>query len=1579
MIFLRQVWTLFLKNILITLVRPWFTTSIRAFILPVIFVAFLSYARNLFIPPAEFGIGEPTPVRSLPDALGAVSGGRDKVVFVNNGFTGGAIDRVIARVAEPVRSGGKNVEILSSPDQLADACKSTLLGTSYCIAAAVFYSSPTEGPDEKWNYTLKADGSLGGGKIRTTDIDNDAEIYIIPFQHAVDWAIASVDDTNDGGLPQQEVLEYPYTSKTAEERRQTIRIRYMGAIIDILAIAFLIGIVGVTYQLTGLVAAERELGMSQLIDCMMPNNALWQAQAARSVAAHLALDAIYAPGWIVIAIILSLGVFSNTSPGILLIFHLLAGLSLSSFSLFGASFFKRAQLSGISVTIACLLLGIISQIVGPESNGGVAILSLLFPPMNYINFTILMARWERQNLPTNMVKSAPESPWTIPGIAFWIFLIIQILVYPILGAWIERLFYGTQCKDRKTTRSNETTTAVSLNRFTKIYRPNWFYRNIGPMLGSRRQEVLAVDDLTLEVGKGEIMVLLGANGSGKSTTLDAISGLSKISAGQVAVNYTETGGGFGLCPQRNVLWDRLTVLEHVRIFNSLKAANKVDTKERLLELITACDLDKKTTAQSRTLSGGQKRKLQLAMMFTGGSSVCCVDEVSSGLDPISRRKIWDILLAERGERTILLTTHFLDEADLLADHIAILSKGSLKVTGSSVELKDRLGSGYRVHVYHGPGPEKSFVSTFRSVPSEQQNDHIVYSLPDSSDAAIFVMELERLEISDYSVSGPTIEDVFLKVAEEVQLRPILPKDEKFSDVKESQQTLDLLTGETHWDGAANLGLVLQKSHNSPPELASLLGCFLHSYHCCWFGDTIPEEFQAAWLFRARELRSNSISNLSYPKLIFIIGPANRVTPSSIGEFASSLPGSSSPNFNASILNNTHIVNTLEEFNNYIDNNFRNVTPGGFFLGDESSPPTFAWKGNGDISLPVIVQNAMDNLLTNVSISTQYQSFELPFAENSGQALQLIVYFGLALSVYPAFFSLYLTVERLRNVRALHYSNGVRSFPLWLAYLCFDSLIVLAVSVLVIIIFRGVSDTWYYPGYLFVVLLLYGIAATLFAYVISLLAKSQLAAFAFSAGAQALITTMHFVIAALAPIGNVTRSMFTALNIFSTLCRGKEVASYPGEIKLYGGPILYLSIFLFGLLIWWDSGPVLRRFRKETKEEDPEEDLSGDEDLNNELTRVSSSSDGLRVLHLTKSFGKFVAVQDVTFGVARGEVFALLGPNGAGKSTTISLIRGDIQPSRKGGEVFVENVSVTKQRATARAHLGVCPQFDAMDQMTVLEHLRFYARIRGISDVEHNVSEIIWAVGLHPFRHRMAAKLSGGNKRKLSLGIALMGNPTVLLLDEPSSGMDAASKRIMWRTLAAVVPGRSLVLTTHSMEEADALAKRAGIMAKRMLALGTTDYLRKRHGNAYHVHIVHKSAPHTSDEDMEKVRRWIIDHLPGASVEQKTYHGQLRFSVQAFNSHSDAVSSVNSRSDDPDRIVHSFGDAGESKKPTDGLPASSNSAMNRESVSVGRVFSLLEANRLDLGIEFYSVSQTTLDQVFLSIVGKHYVGEDGEVS
>jgi ATP-binding cassette subfamily A (ABC1) protein 3 len=446
-----------------------------------------------------------------------------------------------------------------------------------------------------------------------------------------------------------------------------------------------------------------------------------------------------------------------------------------------------------------------------------------------------------------------------------------------------------------------------------------------------------------------------------------------------------------------------------------------------------------------------------------------------------------------------------------------------------------------------------------------------------------------------------------------------------------------------------------------------------------------------------------------------------------------------------------------------------------------------------------------------------------------------------------------------------------------------------------------------------------------------------------------VNIAHFTIALITPGGNLIRAMFVGLNIFSISCRNKHDAPYPGAITLYGGPILYLigqSFFLFGLLIFWDSGPLFRKFRKTFRPDDEEESEVADEEVTNELARVNSSNDGLRVLHVTKTYGRNVAVQDVTFGVSRGEVFALLGPNGAGKSTIISLVRGDIQP-RKGGEIFVENVSVGKHRAAARSHLGVCPQFDAMDQMTVIEHLRFYARVRGVPDIEHNVREVIRAVGLELYVDRMGAKLSGGNKRKLSLAIALMGNPSVLLLDEPSSGMDAASKRVMWKTLASVVPGRSLVLTTHSMEEADALANRAGIMARKMLALGTTDYLRRKHGNAYHVHLVHSNAPHTDEETMERIRTWVTSNFAGAVVEDKTYHGQLRFSVPANTRRSSSLP---------------IGEKGD-----EDVISSPEGVTCEKEGGIAALFTMLERHKEELGFEYYSVSQTTLDQVFLSIV------------
>ncbi|KAL8929502.1 MAG: hypothetical protein Q9208_001171 [Pyrenodesmia sp. 3 TL-2023] len=1588
MLFVRQVLTLIWKNILIVLFRHAFSTPLRCFALPVIYIIFLAYARSLFVPPSRFGIADPTPVRSLAEGLSASGGGRDTVVLVNNGFTGGNIERVISEVADTVRAQDKIVQITANEDDLLTICRNSLRGVSNCYGAAVFYSSPTEGPGGMWNYSLRADGGLGI-KIDTTNANNDAEIYPLPLQHTIDFTIAFQNTTIDQSALPAEVYGYPFTSKTQKQRNDDIRTRYMGGIIDILGVAFYIAMVCVTYQLVGLIASERELGMTQLIEASMPNRRRWEPQAARLIANHIAFDIMFVPGWIVIALVLAYGVFAKTNTGLLLIYHILAGLSISSFSIFGASFFHKAQLSGISTTIISLLLAVLAQVVGKASTGAIAILGLLFPPMNYTFFTILMARWERQNLPTDLTQAAPENPSTLPGIVFFIFLIIQIIAFPILGAIVENYLYGTQSKGRHMLKGNETTPdAVRLEGFTKRYKPSWWARNIATKFGKRKEIVTAVNNLDLVIPRGQIMVLLGSNGSGKSTTLDAIAGLNTVTSGDVTVDGF---GGLGVCPQRNVLWDQLTSYEHVYIFNRLKSAGKPSSKAEIQELIKACDIDRKIGARARHLSGGQKRKLQLSMMFTGGSRVCCVDECSSGVDALARQKLWQILLAERGARTIIFTTHFLDEADLLSDQIAILSKGSLKAFGSAVELKHRLGSGYRIHVYDN-SKNRAALDEVAGVPKKVTYGQTTYTLPTSNEAASFVRTLERLGVDNYEITSPTIEEIFFNVAEEAEVALLRQRNNDSGIPKTSSEDFESKELE---QSSAGEGLQLQtgKQIGLFRQAFTLFRkrwtVFQRNYLPCTAALLIPiiaaglvtlflKGFEIPGCSPTDQISQSDIDSfLTQVNYSVVIGPTSRVPPDAIERIAATLPGSGSGESDTSMLASSfHLIDgTLDDFNDYIARNFANVTPGGFYLGQDGSPPTFAYKGNGDLSFATIIQNSLDTLLTNVSISSQYQAFDIPWVSSAGKTLQLIVYFGLAMSAYPAFFALYPTLERLRNVRQLHYSNGVRSICLWSAYITFDFLIVLAVSVVSIIIFRGVSDQWYHLEYLFVVLFCYGLASTLLSYVISLFSRSQLAAFAIAAGYQAsmfllyfiaylsvqtyapvnkvdsYINISHFTIALITPSGNLIRALFVSLNTFSIDCRDRSIASYPGDITLYGGPILYCimqSVVLFGILLWNDSGSLWDKVRRgKYKTEDVEEsDIVADEILS-EVKRVNASpEDGLRVLHQTKAFGSNVAVEDVTFGVRRGEVFALLGPNGAGKSTTISLIRGDIRPSKGKGEIFVEQIPLSKRRAMARNSLGVCPQVDACDQMTVLEHLRFYARVRGVEDVEHNVQEGVKAVGLEPFCHRMAAALSGGNKRKLSLAIALMGNPAVLLLDEPSSGMDVCAKRVMWKTLASVVPGRSLVLTTHSMEEADALADRAGIMARKMLALGTSEYLRKQHGNRYHVHLITKTAPHTTPEQMESIKAWIAKNVDGAVVESKTYHGQLRFSVPAHLNEKEF-----SKGKGSETIADTY------------------------SSGVGALFTMLEARKDELGFQYFSVSPTTLDQVFLSIVGKHNVAEE----
>lgn len=150
-------------------------------------------------------------MQSLTSALGSVGGGRDKLVFVNNGFIDGDIQRVIDQVAEPARQHGDQVVTLTSDSDLRDTCRTTLRGTSSCIAATVFYSSPNEGPGGIWNYSIRADGSLGD-RINTEKSSNAQEIYLLPLQHSIDRAIIQTNGSVDNGsIPDEVCLHYMST------------------------------------------------------------------------------------------------------------------------------------------------------------------------------------------------------------------------------------------------------------------------------------------------------------------------------------------------------------------------------------------------------------------------------------------------------------------------------------------------------------------------------------------------------------------------------------------------------------------------------------------------------------------------------------------------------------------------------------------------------------------------------------------------------------------------------------------------------------------------------------------------------------------------------------------------------------------------------------------------------------------------------------------------------------------------------------------------------------------------------------------------------------------------------------------------------------------------------------------------------------------------------------------------------------------------------------------------------------------------------------------------------------------------
>jgi ABC-type multidrug transport system ATPase subunit len=296
----------------------------------------------------------------------------------------------------------------------------------------------------------------------------------------------------------------------------------------------------------------------------------------------------------------------------------------------------------------------------------------------------------------------------------------------------------------------------------------------------------------------------------------------------------------------------------------------------------------------------------------------------------------------------------------------------------------------------------------------------------------------------------------------------------------------------------------------------------------------------------------------------------------------------------------------------------------------------------------------------------------------------------------------------------------------------------------------------------------------------------------------------------------------------------------------------------------------------------------------------------------------VAVKNMCLVVQQGELFGLLGPNGAGKTTLISMLTGLYPPDQ--GNAWVSGFDIKTQLDQVQLYMGVCPQFDVLwPELTVSETLLFYARLKGSSPSQEQsrVERAMEEVYLSKFAGLKTRELSGGMRRRLSVAISLVGDPRIVFLDEPTTGLDPENRRQLWDILAKCKEGRAMVLTTHSMEEADVLCSRVAVVDQGVMkCIGPQTTLKSRFGGGYHLYL--NAVRYSTKAELKTLKQFIQLHLPQAHLASE-FNGSLTYQVP------------------------------------------------KSSCKISWIFQLLEDSKEELGVADWGISQSSLEDVFMQVV------------
>uniref|UniRef100_A0A3B4ZPC9 Cholesterol transporter ABCA5 n=1 Tax=Stegastes partitus TaxID=144197 RepID=A0A3B4ZPC9_9TELE len=1023
--------------------------------------------------------------------------------------------------------------------------------------------------------------------------------------------------------------------------------------------------------------------------------------------------------------------------------------------------------------------------------------------------------------------------------------------------------------------------AIRINNIRKVYK-------------EKDNIVEALRGLTFDIYEGQITALLGHSGAGKSTLMNILCGICPPTNGTATIYGTpvaEIADGsemkqlVGICPQFNIIFDVLTVEEHLRIFAAIKGIPPADIDAEVTKVLKDLDLEKIMTAQAKNLSGGQKRKLSVGIAILGDPKILLLDEPTAGMDPCSRHQVWSLLKSRRAGRVTVLSTHYMDEADILADRKAVISQGQLKCVGSSLYLKIKCGVGYHLRMSITEGCEAEKITTLvkHHVPkaklSRQHEAELTYTLPfESMDTfpGLF-SELDgqsNLGIINYGVSMTTLEDVFLRLEAEAEV------DQADYSVFNREQAEDECDNASIDDTDQRL-LTFTDSKSD-----------VVSGHALW-----RQQFSTvAWLHMLNMRRERKA--FVYTLALFLV-------------------------FVAAVL-----VLSLATGNIQIHSSDRQFSPI-YLLKRHQAPRRYATS--------LLVQNSSGSDISDFVHNLELQDIKVEMMKHSDY---------MAAAPHSAAINVTGSSKGFRYSVAFN-STTVHSLPM-------------AVNILSNALLRGLNGsghirTWTKPfDYQIPDATSYALVY-IEAIILGMLAAGMPAYFAMDHTRDREVTVC-VVSASVVQLSFVNDNPGLTRNLHNILCFFNPLYPLMGclncitkvgaQLKV---PYLQCILLLF-LLRWLEihyGGRTMKndqfcRISSQPKpkvERNPEDSQNEDEDVQMEKARVKEAltcqaceevrKDFLARYRNNEELLNFVRV----ISTLQGEVLGLLGPNGAGKSTIMHMLSGDTDPT--AGQVLMGDYSTEFRPVDSPLeHVGYCPQVNPLwPRITLQEHLEIYAAIKGLKgqDVPGIIKRVVNALELKDHLNKQAKTLSAGLKRKLCFALSMIGNPQIVLLDEPSSGMDPKSKQRMWRAIRAAFKNRQrgAILTTHYMEEAEAVCDRVAIMVSGQLrCIGSIQHLKGKYGRGYSLEV--------------KLR----EELTGLQQVALLHKEILRIFPHAARQESFATLMVY-------------------KIPMEDVK------------SLAKSFSQLESAKQNFNFEEYNFSQSTLEQVFMEFA-KEQENEEDEV-